>query len=107
MDIKARKKVLQDRREKLTIHLSSLETRLDETPSKEWEDRSSERQGDEVLESLGNAELAELRRIDAALARLSDGTYGACQRCGDAISAARLELLPDTPFCKSCALERG
>ncbi len=107
MDIKACKKVLLDRREKLTTHLSSLETSLDETPSKDWEDRSSERQGDEVLESLGNAELAELRRIDAALARLTDGTYGDCQRCGDAISAARLELLPDTPFCKSCARERG
>ncbi len=104
MDFDTQKKALQDRREKLATHLTKLEVSLDETPSKDWEDRSSERQGDELLESLGNVELSELKRIDAALGRLSDGTYGDCQKCGEPISEARLELLPDTPFCKHCAL---
>ncbi|WP_299844411.1 TraR/DksA family transcriptional regulator [uncultured Roseovarius sp.] len=104
MDLERQKTVLQKRRNKLTADLTKVENSLDETPSKDWEDRSSERQGDEVLESLGMAELAELRRVDAALTRVADGTYGDCQQCGEQISAARLELLPDTPFCKSCAL---
>ncbi len=103
MDFDAQKKVLQDRRVKLANHLAKLEVTLDETPSKDWEDRSSERQGDEVLESLGKAELSELKRIDAALGRLSDRTYGDCQKCSEPIPEARLELLPDTPFCKRCA----
>ena len=103
MDVEAQKQILLDRRKKLTAHLTKMESSLDETPSKDWEDRSTERQGDEVLESLGNAELAELKRTDAALTRISDGTYGYCQQCGDPISDARLELLPDTPFCKRCA----
>ena len=104
MDLKAQRQALQMRRQALTTHLSDVEDSLDETPSKDWEDRASERQGDEVLESLGNAELAELRRIDAALARIEQGIYGACQKCGDDISQERLELLPDTPFCRTCAV---
>jgi len=46
---------------------------------------------------------AELKRIDAALARLADGDYGACVRCGEAVAVKRLELDPATPFCAGCA----
>jgi len=103
MDIELYKNVLLKRREMLAGHLEKLEDSLDEIPDKDWEDRSSERQGDEVLESLGHLELSELKRIDAALARITAGTYGSCQKCGDPISDERLNLLPDTPFCKQCA----
>ena len=103
MDVMAQKDILMARRAKLTAHLAKVEATLDEEPSKDWEDRSSERQGDEVLETLGNVELGELRRIDAALDRIENGTYGECQVCGKDILAARLALLPDTPFCKDCA----
>lgn len=103
MDIAAKQTALQKRRTELANHLIDTEHSLDVEPPKDWEDRSSERQGDEVLESLGQVEMAELRRIDAALIRISDGTYGLCQDCGDTISDARLDLLPDTPFCKICA----
>lgn len=96
-------RALRARRHKLTAHLTQIEHDLDKPPPKDWEDRSSERQGDEVLEQLGLTELAEVNRIDAALARIADGTYGQCQKCGEDISAERLAVLPDTPFCKSCA----
>ena len=104
MDIAAKKQVLLSRRAELTGHLTVIEHDLDETPPKDWEDRSSERQGDEVLEALGHAELGEVARIDTALMRVSDGTFGSCQKCGKLISDARLDLLPDTPFCRQCAL---
>jgi len=97
------KDLLVERRQELTGHLSVLEDTLDETPSKDWEDRASERQGDEVFEAMGQIEIGELRRIDAALLRLKEGTYGICQECGKDILEARLDLLPDTPFCKDCA----
>lgn len=103
MDITMRESALRARRAELTRHMAVVERTLDETPPADWEDRASERQGDEVLESLGQADLAEVRRIDAALARIGAGTYGICQSCGEAISVARLDLLPDTPFCKTCA----
>lgn len=104
MDLTTQKKLLVTRRAELAGHLIEVDHALDETPSKDWEDRSSERQGDEVLESLGQTELTELRRIDAALDRIEAGEYGHCQKCGNLISDARLDLLPDTPFCKTCAV---
>ena len=103
LEIETQKKLLLNRRSELTGHLTDLEKALDETPSKDWEDRSSERQGDEVLESLGHVEMAELNRIDAALVRIEKGSYGVCQVCGNDILEHRLKLLPDTPFCKDCA----
>ncbi|MDW4499715.1 TraR/DksA C4-type zinc finger protein [Sulfitobacter sp. D35] len=104
MDISRQKTVLETRRAELAVALQAVERELDQPATPDWEDRSTERQGDEVLEALGQAELNELRRIDAALARIEDGSYGLCQTCGDAVSDARLTLLPDTAFCKNCAV---
>ncbi|WP_323783778.1 TraR/DksA C4-type zinc finger protein [Leisingera sp.] len=50
------------------------------------------------------AGLDELRRIDAALARLREGSYGFCRICGDNIADDWLDQRPASPFCKSCAL---
>jgi DnaK suppressor protein len=41
----------------------------------------------------------ELGHVQAALQRVEDGTYGKCVDCGRAISDARLEALPWTPYC--------
>ena len=41
--------------------------------------------------------------VDAALERLRHGRYGQCERCGGAISRARLEALPATRLCIRCA----
>lgn len=104
MDIDTQKEKLLARRAEIVGDLSEIEDQLDETPTKDWEDRSAERQGDQVLEALGNQELDELKRIDAALDRIAQGTYGVCAKCGEQISDARLELLPATPLCKNCAV---
>jgi len=45
----------------------------------------------------------ELRRIRAALARFAEDEFGWCQKCGEAIAPARLDLDPATPFCVDCA----
>ena len=103
MKFTRQKDALFERRRELTTHLSAVEHALDETPPRSWEDRASERQGDEVLEALGLTELAEVRRIDAALARIEAGTYGVCTICGNPVAEARLEFLPDTPYCTACA----
>lgn len=47
-----------------------------------------------------------LRQIDAALQRLTAGTYGDCAACGEPIALARLEADPATPFCRECAGQR-
>ena len=45
----------------------------------------------------------QLTRVDAALARLDEGTYGVCERCGQQIAAARLEARPTATMCIACA----
>lgn len=91
------------RLKELDGRLHDIEAELEAPHSKDWDEMALEREGDEVLEGLGEAGLHEIARIKAALQRLRAGTYGDCVRCGGEISAARLEVLPDTPFCKSCA----
>ena len=99
----AARKALTARRDELLASLTEIEDQLDDPVPKDWEDAASERQGDEVLTALRHAEEAELRRIDAALARIEAGEYGECVQCGKDIADKRLELLPDTPFCANCA----
>lgn len=45
----------------------------------------------------------ELKRIDAALARIEDGSYGDCLGCGEEIAHERLTSDPTTPLCIGCA----
>ncbi len=102
-DIKRFEKKLQARLAELDDRLRGIEENLDEPQSPDTEERATEREGDEVLESLGNRGLAEIRMIEAALSRVEDGSFGVCVSCGNPISDKRLELLPHTPRCKKCA----
>ena len=49
------------------------------------------------------AENDRLLEIDAALARIRNGTYGLCEATGKPISAARLRAIPWTRFCREAA----
>lgn len=94
---------LEARKAELERRLGRIEADLDETPNPDVAERATEREGDEVLEDLGRAGLAELRMIEAALARIADGEYGVCVNCGEAIAPARLDLVPHASRCRNCA----
>ncbi|MDM7915069.1 MAG: TraR/DksA family transcriptional regulator [Candidatus Eisenbacteria bacterium] len=51
---------------------------------------------------IASAEGRQLREIDAAIARLEDGTYGTCESCGKEIGKKRLEVLPQVRLCLKC-----
>jgi RNA polymerase-binding transcription factor DksA len=51
---------------------------------------------------IGQAE-RRLVEIEEALARVHDGSYGVCARCGLAIPAARLVARPTARTCVACA----
>ena len=65
-------------------------------------DHASEMFDREVDESLGENADQLVRDIDAALARLDDGTYGTCTRCGQPIPEERLDAVPYAVLCVSC-----
>jgi RNA polymerase-binding transcription factor len=52
---------------------------------------------------VGRTLEAGLERTDRALAKLDDGTYGVCDRCGQPIPERRLEAMPDSVLCVPCA----
>jgi DnaK suppressor protein len=54
------------------------------------------------LDRLEEHEREELAEILAALARIEQGTYGACEACGEPIPLARLRVVPATPHCVDC-----
>lgn len=88
----------------LGLRLHGIEEALEAPHSKDWDDMAIEREGEEVLERLGIDGQAEARRITAALGRMAKGEYGICQTCGDDIAEERLDLIPETPFCRKCAV---
>lgn len=98
-----RRQALEQRLVELGVRLEAIEDELDSHQNPDWEELATEREGDEVLEATGNAGLAEITRIRAALRRIEDGSYGRCVRCGESITQARLDVLPWTPLCRSCA----
>lgn len=67
------------------------------------EDSSAQLATERDLEfALGERETAELGAIDAALARITAGTYGACTDCTGPIAPARLHATPEAPRCIHC-----
>ncbi len=49
------------------------------------------------------------RRADiiSSLAKIADGTYGTCDRCGSAIPPERLEAVPTASLCVGCKQKGG
>lgn len=104
-DLQARERQLKERLTVLEGRLHRIEKHLEQPADKDWEENATASEMDEVLDELGHAGNAEVQAIYAALERLKHGTYGSCARCGATISEERLDFLPQTPLCKTCARE--
>jgi DnaK suppressor protein len=52
---------------------------------------------------VGNSLLVTEERLERALAKLEEGSYGSCDRCGRPIAPARLEAVPESVLCIDCA----
>jgi RNA polymerase-binding transcription factor DksA len=102
-DMQKYERQLLDRLDELHARLEEIDEDLIEPADPDAEERATEREGDEVLENLGLAGQAEIKMIQAALARIKDGSFGYCVACGEPISKKRLDILPHTPRCKDCA----
>jgi DnaK suppressor protein len=57
------------------------------------------------IERVGQAGVlsAKLADVERALAKLDDGSYGRCDRCGEEIPAIRLEARPWSILCVGCS----
>jgi len=101
------KKMLEDRRRQL---VNEVQGRMRDVRSATDKDRDVLDQGEssevdiqeEIEFALLQMKSETLNKIDAALRRLEDGSYGNCFECGDEISEARLRALPFAVRCKDC-----
>ncbi len=92
---------LLEERERIGRRLDDLRDELSglqEMP-RELEEWAQEEKDRDILIRLEEREATELRRIQAALERIDDGSYGLCQICGRPIPRDRLEELPTAFRC--------
>ncbi|MCW8880227.1 MAG: TraR/DksA C4-type zinc finger protein [Kangiellaceae bacterium] len=102
------RKDLENRKVKLESRVTAIDADVshkNQPLSNDWAEQAVERENEEVLEALGNASLAELQQIKAALKRMDQGTYQQCDVCGEDILIERLRLVPHTTHCTRCAEE--
>ena len=97
-----------DRLESLTddyegVVAASRDTNADDEHDPEGATIAFERSQVGALVEQAREHLAE---IDAALVRVTDGSYGACERCGGQIPPERLEARPIARLCMGCARSR-
>jgi DnaK suppressor protein len=101
------KRMLEDRRRELMseVHGKIRDARAEGGKDREVLDQgeSSEVDIQEDIEfALIQMKSETLNKIDAALRRLDEGTYGNCFECGDEIAEPRLRALPFAVRCKDC-----
>ncbi len=107
LDLPAIRRTLEARREQTGRRVAALAAR----PERGSAQGFGKRIGDGTVEAIsrlteigvgGSLERA-LVRTDRALAKLDEGTYGTCDRCGAPIAPARLAAMPDSILCLACA----
>jgi DnaK suppressor protein len=79
----------------------------DETQDQHLGDTATAMHDREMDYTLADNEAQLLAKIDAALRRIEDGTYGTCTNCGRPISLERLEARPWADLCIDCARQLG
>jgi RNA polymerase-binding transcription factor len=52
---------------------------------------------------VGNSLLITEEKLERALAKLEEGTYGHCDNCGSPIAPGRLQVAPESALCIDCA----
>ena len=105
--LKIKERLLGKRSELLNVIQSSTSLERDTgdlTFSNEI-DLASSLEGREMTFQLTSRDRNDLRRIEDALFRINEGTYGACESCEKKISLKRLQTLPFAALCIDCQEE--
>lgn len=76
-------------------------SRLNDNASDDTE--AAEQFGHATAEALSAETEGVLKRVRGAMARVEDGSYGKCVKCGSMIDTDRLGIDPTTEYCVSCA----
>ena len=106
-DLQAIRAELEARRDQTSARVGKLA----EKPELGSAQGFGKRIGDGTVEAIsrlteigvGTALEEKLLRVERALAKLDEGSYGSCDSCGEPIPPRRLEAMPDSVLCVACA----
>lgn len=73
-----------------------------EEKSPDPSDRATFEEGRDYLIRIRSRESRLIRKINEALGRIDDGTYGTCDTCGEPVGIGRLQARPVTCYCIEC-----
>ena len=108
-DLKRYKKMLED--SKLSLLQSAKKTLMEESNFDTDDlpdeiDLASSEYAQSMVFRLRDREKFLLKKIEKALGRIEDGSFGMCERCEEPISTKRLEARPVTTLCIRCKEEQ-
>ena len=105
-EFKAIRHKLQAQKQELFTRAAKVRadiTRSSGPLEKDFAEQVVQMENDAVLAGISEATAAELAQINRALAQLDQGSYGICSQCGQPIGARRLQVLPYSDRCITCA----
>jgi DnaK suppressor protein len=111
-DLSAFKKLLNERRQELmseamgTMHGMGMVDAENRESFPDPTDRASLEGNRNLTLRIRDRERKLLTKIDEALGRIDDGTYGICEECGGLIGVERLKARPVTTLCIQCKSEQ-
>lgn len=95
--IERQKKIIESDIERLEKEINKNEKISD--PSHNPDDDASEFEQFEENQALIKAVKSDLIELEVAIKKISEGTYGACEICGEPIEEGRLKAYPAAAFC--------
>lgn len=99
------KGILEEEKRRILRHLEDISDTsvadLD-TPSGDSVDLAALEINQNSLVKVGKRELNHLKKIDVALKKIEEETYGECESCGEQIGFARLMARPVAQLCIDC-----
>jgi len=104
-DLKLFRKILEDRKQEILSEAGRAVGEMNngsEDGYADPTDRAALESDRNFLLRLRDRERKLLSKIEEAVARIDEGSYGRCEECGGDIGIERLKARPVTTFCISC-----
>ena len=100
------KRIFVEQREQMLMNVAVIDENLMVRP----EDKDEVDQANADIEQnmrmvLKNRETFTLKKINEAIKRIEEGSYGLCESCEEAIELRRLQARPTTTLCIACKEE--
>jgi len=103
--LKKREEIVKEAKEEISKYIKGETRQLVDTALDDGDWSVVDLSEDISLRQLSTHK-ENLQRIDEALRKLNEGTYGICEDCGEEISGERLKIMPFAIYCIDCQERR-